>query len=137
MNQKINLFIAACLLPLSCLGGELKHGFVNPNFGGPSFNAAPLLSNAQSQNPHTAPVKPRSQRSVAEDFQRRLERQVLSRLSRQLVNQAFGEDGNIQEGSIETGVSSIQVTETDGGATNIEITNNETGEVTVIEVPGV
>lgn len=128
------LLTLALLTPLTCTSGELKHGFVNPNFGGSAFNAAPLLSNAQSQNSHTTPSKPRSQRSLTEDFQRRLERQVLSRLSRQLVDQAFGEDGSIQEGTIETGTSNIHVAE-DDGATTVEITNNETGETTTIEVP--
>jgi curli production assembly/transport component CsgF len=112
---------------------ELNHKFINPNFGGNPFNAGPLLSNATAQNKYKDPDVSKS-RSSAENFRERLDRSILSRLSRVLVDNAFGEDGEIIEGNIETGLNTISVEEIPTGAL-VTITNNETGETTVIEVP--
>ena len=114
---------------------ELRHQFVNPNFGGNPFNAAPLLNNANSQNDYSAPVSESGRLSSAESFKNRLDRAIFSRLSRELVANAFSsEDGSIVEGNIETGLNSINIEEEATG-TIVTITDNETGESTVIEVP--
>ncbi|MEE9424140.1 MAG: curli assembly protein CsgF [Methylococcales bacterium] len=114
---------------------ELNHKFINPNFGGNPFNAGPLLNNATAQNKYKDPdTSKSSSRSSAESFRERLDRSILSRLSRVLVDNAFGEDGEIIEGDIETGLNTISVEEIPTGAL-VTITNNETGETTVIEVP--
>lgn len=113
---------------------EIRHQFINPNFGGSSFNGAPLLSNASAQNKYKDPDSSRSS-SSAESFKERLDRSILSQLSRRLVNNSFGEDGEILEGVIETGVNTISIEEIGTGSL-VTIVNNETGETTVIEVPG-
>jgi curli production assembly/transport component CsgF len=112
---------------------ELNHQFINPNFGGNPFNASPLLNNASAQNKYKDSAVS-SSRSSAENFRERLDRSILSRLSRVLVDNAFGEEGEIIEGNIETGLNTISVEEIPTGAL-VTITNNETGETTVIEVP--
>lgn len=114
---------------------ELRHQFINPNFGGSSFNGAPLLNNANAQNNYKEAESASLSTSSAESFRNRLDRAIFSRLSRELVQNAFsGEDGSIVEGTIETGLNSINVEEKDS-ATFVSITDNETGGVTVIEIP--
>ncbi len=112
---------------------ELVHKFVNPNFGGSAFNGGPLLSNATAQNTYKEPTDSNS-RNSAESFRERLDRSILSRLSRILVDNAFDEEGEFIEGTIETGLNSINVEEVESGSL-VTITNNETGQTTVIEVP--
>lgn len=112
--------------------GELRHQFVNPNFGGNPFNASPLLSNATAQNDYKDPST--STGSASESFKERLDRAILSRLSRVLVDNAFGEDGEFVEGTIETGLNSISVEEVSGGSL-VTITDSVTGQVTIVEVP--
>jgi curli production assembly/transport component CsgF len=140
MIKKSLIFSIGILLCLS-LGvtqsgaGELTYQPVNPNFGGNPFNAAPLLANANAQNNFKDPEVEarRTSRSSAESFQERLDRSILSRLSRDLVTQAFGEDA-IGDGTFDTGVNTIDIV-TGLDATVITITDNETGEVTSVEVP--
>jgi curli production assembly/transport component CsgF len=112
---------------------ELVYKFVNPNFGGSAFNGGPLLSNATAQNTYKEPTDSNSRNSV-ESFRERLDRSILSRLSRVLVENAFDEEGKFIEGTIETGLNSINVEEIESGSL-VTITNNETGQTTVIEVP--
>ena len=144
--KKISLFISMGILlslglsPLQAKAGELVYHPVNPNFGGNPFNAAPLLNNATAQNNFKDPdvvARSRTSRSSAESFQQRLDRSILSQLSRNLVTQAFGGiggAGTVTDGTFDTGVNTITV-ETGLDATNITITDNATGEVTSVEVP--
>ena len=141
--KKISLFISMGILlslglsPLQAKAGELVYHPVNPNFGGNPFNAAPLLNNALSQNNFKDPAivqRSRTTQSSGESFKQRLDRSILSRLSRQLVTQAFGEGGTVEDGSFDTGINTINI-ETGLDATTITITDNATGEVTSVEVP--
>ena len=117
--------------------GEITYTPQNPNFGGNPFNAAPLLNNALAINKFTAPPRPRPEPlTQAQQFARRLDASVLSRLTRILSGQIVTDEGDIQVGTINTGINTIEVIDT-GSGTIIQITNNETGEVTTVEVPDV
>ena len=117
--------------------GELTYTPKNPNFGGNPFNAAPLLNNANAQNEFTAPPRPRPEPlTAAEQFARRLDASVLNRLTRILSGQIVTDEGDIQFGTITTGVNTIEVIDT-GTGTIIQITNLATGETTTIEVPNI
>ncbi len=112
--------------------GEMVYVPVNPNFGGNPFNATPLLSNANSQNGFEAP--PRDTRNSAADFAERLDRAILSRLSRSITNNIVNDDGSFEVGTFVTGVNTIVVEEV-GSELLVTITNNATGEISVIRVP--
>ena len=138
--KKLTLINGIGILLCFCLGtfpvgaGELVYQPVNPNFGGNPFNGAPLLNNALSQNNFKDPeIKKRSSLSSAESFEKRLDRAILSQLSRDLVTQAFG-SGSITDGTFDTGVNTITIV-TGLDATIITITDNQTGEITTVEVP--
>lgn len=116
--------------------GELTYQPVNPNFGGNPFNAAPLLNSANAQNNFKDPdiaARSRTSQTSAQSFEARLDRAILSQLSRNLVTAAFG-DGTITDGEFDSGINTILI-ETGVEETTITITNNETGEVTIVEVP--
>ncbi len=125
--------IAAVLMVSPAVAGEITYTPVNPNFGGSPFNAAPLLNAANAQNNFEAP--PRSSRDSARDFAERLDRAVLSALSRALTGDILDANGNFVAGTFQTGVNTIVVSDQAGGGTIVTITNNETGEVSTIVVP--
>ena len=116
----------------STQAADLVYRPINPNFGGNSLNGRFLLDQANLQNKHKD--NDTNPRSSAQSFAERLDRSILSRLARNLVANAFGEAGVVEAGTFDTGINTI-VTETTLDATIITITDNETGEVTVIEIP--
>jgi len=115
---------------------ELVWTPINPSFGGNSFNASWLMSQAESQNT----FKEKSSRDrylysrdALENFKESLNRQILSRLASQLVRNAFGEDP-LKEGHYEIGDYVIDITPNDDGI-NINIIDNATGNETNVVVP--
>jgi curli production assembly/transport component CsgF len=110
----------------------------NPSFGGNTFNYQWMLSSAQVQDTTKDPlVQSRDQFGQTRDplleFSESLNRQILSRLSRELVLRQFGE-GDIKEGSYLLGDFQIDIA--DGGAgLNITIVDIKTGATTIVEVP--
>ena len=79
---------------------ELRHQFINPNFGGNPFNGQPLLNSAVLQNDFADSQNQGNDTGQLEDFQNRLDRAVLNRLSREIVAEAFGEDSDLSAGDI-------------------------------------
>lgn len=109
----------------------------NPAFGGNTFNYQWLLSSAQAQDTKKDPNQvDRSLgfgRDPLQDFSESLNRQILSRLSRELVTRQFGE-GSIEQGTYLLGDFQIDIK--DGGqGLNITIIDTRTGATTVVEVP--
>lgn len=113
---------------------DLVYQPVNPNFGGNPLNGRYLLDGAILQDDNKDPsISPLGSSSRFDSFAERLDRAILSELSRKIVGNAFG-TGSLQDGTYDTGLSTI-VVRTTLDATIITITDNETGEVTTIEVP--
>ncbi|MFQ5451908.1 MAG: curli assembly protein CsgF [Nitrospinaceae bacterium] len=119
---------------------EIVYTPINPNFGGSPFNGAPLLNNAISQNKHkesTDNSALASALSSGNSFQSQLNRAFLSRLSRDLVDNAFGGlDSGIQFGTFNTGVNTVTIEDL-GTSVKVTITDNSSGEVTVVEIDNV
>ena len=116
---------------------ELVHDFVNPAFGGNPLNGPFLLNTATLQNSFTEDgggrVRPPD--DLLGDFEARLNRSILSRLSRQLVEDIFGEDGGgITTGTFDIGDLTLVVSEDLDGVL-INITDTLTGDATTIEIP--
>ena len=116
---------------------ELVHQFINPSFGGSPFNGQPLLNSAILQNQFgdaAAAAAAFTPRSPLEDFQSRLDRAILSQLSRQIVDSIFGEEVDVPEGTFDTGDFLIEITEDLDGVT-IAILDQVTGDSTTVQVP--
>ncbi|KAA3610550.1 MAG: curli production assembly/transport component CsgF [Calditrichaeota bacterium] len=124
--MKISRFvIVVCISFLfmsgNLVGGEMVYKPINPSFGGNSFNGSWLLSSAQAQNNITEKITDsRLERNELDDFKENLNRQILSRLSRELIANIFGEDSFAEEGRFELGDFIIDVLPgTDGLNINI------------------
>ena len=120
------------------IAGELKYAPTNPSFGGNPYNAQWLMSEAQAQNEYEAKKDFNlPSRDPLEDFKESLNRQILSKLSREIVAGAFGDTtgaASLQEGSYQIGDYMIEITpKTD--VISIMIMDDATGNQTVIEIP--
>lgn len=110
---------------------ELVYTPINPSFGGNPFNGAWLLDSAMTQNK----FEEEYERDLMEDFEERLISQILYRMSRSLIDEAFGEYGEtIQPGHYEIGNYHIDIS-TDGVIITIVIVDIVTGDTTTVEVP--
>jgi curli production assembly/transport component CsgF len=108
----------------------------NPAFGGNSFNYQWMLSSAQAQDtkkdPEAETRSTRTDRNSIDGFTESLNRQLLSRLSRQLLTDQFGEEG-LEEGTFQIGDFQIDITQDLDGMI-IRIFDGKGGE-TQITVP--
>lgn len=113
-------------------GEELVYQPVNPSFGGNPFNSSHLMGLANTQNMH----QPGSEaRSSLDDFTRRIQSALLSRVSTEIANQILGEDA-ADSGSFVVDDTTISFTRTDGIVTVI-ITDGAGGSTEIrIPAPG-
>ena len=143
MKLKSSVFLVGFLLSNCVYASNLVYKPVNPSFGGNPLNGSFLLSKAQSQNLHKAPV---FEQSYAERFQSSLERAYISKLVREITDLAFGDTCDpvdptcdpslLEEDSIFTsGDHIIEVITTNPDSIKVEVTNTLTGEITIIEIP--
>ena len=105
---------------------------VNPSFGGNPFNSAHLLGIANAQNKFKDPNS-LSSGSQADIFARQLQSRLLSALSSQIVDAIFGENAQ-DHGTINFGGQTIEWVR-DLESVTLTITNDDSGEVTTIEIP--
>lgn len=108
---------------------------INPSFGGETFNYQWMLSSATAQNKLTAPSAQKEQDSELKKFTDNINRQLLSQISRGLLQQQLGSLGNFdQEGTFTYGTLNIEIFETAEGLV-INMLDTTTGEETQIIVP--
>jgi curli production assembly/transport component CsgF len=118
----------------SVKGQDLVFEFVNPAFGGNTFNYQWLLSSADAQNTfEEAQDLLDLESDPLQEFADDLNRQILNQLSRQLISDQFGEEG-LQEGNYLIGSYEISVTSGSEGIT-VNIVDLDTGGQTSITVP--
>ncbi len=128
---------ALLFVPISAVfASEIIWAPINPSFvGGNPYNATWLLASAQAQNRHTEPAATYRQPDLMDDFENTLNRQLLSRLSTKILDEAFGEESTtpLQEGTYIVGGYEIVITT--NGAINVVITDTLTGNQTTVQVP--
>ena len=133
--KKIALTIITTL-SFSVSATEIIYTPINPSFGGNPLNANMLLSKAQAQNKHRAPVV---EKGYAEQFQDSLERTYLNRMVREITDMAFGEnieDSIFNQDSIfMSGDYQIEVITSTPDTITVKITNIIDDSVVIIEVP--
>ena len=137
------LFTTGLLLLLSTGLHQLRaQGLVyrpnNPAFGGNTFNYQWMLSSAQAQDTHKDPAAKSSSASglnglsnssSLQSFSDNLQRQLLSRLSQNILNKQFGEDG-LKEGSFTFGDMNVVIANAAEGVV-IRITDGKGGESSI------
>ncbi|MFI8379430.1 curli production assembly/transport component CsgF [Leeuwenhoekiella sp. NPDC079379] len=129
------LFIMLLISSLNVCAQQFAYKPLNPAFGGDTFNYNWLLSSASAQDKLTAPRSEADQRSELEQFGDNLNRQVLSQISRTLLQQQIEGIGNFdQEGTFTYGTLAVEVFESEEGLV-INILDTSTGEQTQVVVP--
>lgn len=133
-----NLLVMLLCFVFQSQAQQLVYTPKNPAFGGNTFNYQWMLSSAEAQNTIKAPsdgTNPYSRYSTnpVDDFAESLNRQILSRLSRELVARQFGENA-LAEGSYVLGDYQIDINNSDNGL-DITIIDNTTGATTNVVVP--
>lgn len=124
---KISTLLIGTFISTQTVATQLVYEPINPSFGGNPMNGSYLLQKAQSQNAHRPDS---SQRSFVQRFQEQLERNIINSLTRRIA------DGDLVEGIYDTGEYTVEVMGQEDGSVMVYITNNDTGEVTVITMPG-
>lgn len=106
----------------------------NPAFGGDPFNYQWMISSASEQNDfkEASSFSSFNQDPLA-DFENSLNRQILSQLSRKLLDDIFGDEG-LQDGTFEIGGFQIDVFSGIEGIT-VKIFDSTNGGETVIVIP--
>ncbi|WP_338518707.1 curli assembly protein CsgF [Alteromonas gracilis] len=146
MRKTINaaaVVVGSTLLSTAVFATELVYEPINPSFGGNPLNGAFLLSKANSQNAHSAPI---NERTYDERLQESLERAYINRIVREITDLAFGEqelddDGNPipsifdQDSLFVSGDFQVELITSNPDSIIVNITNLLTGEVTVVEIP--
>lgn len=126
-TMKISTLLIGTFISTQTVATQLVYEPINPSFGGNPMNGSFLLQKAQSQNAHRPDS---SQRSFVQRFQEQLERNIINSLTRRIA------DGDLVEGIYDTGEYTVEVMGQEDGSVMVYITNNDTGEVTVITMPG-
>ncbi len=128
-------FILLCASTLSVVAQDFSYSPINPSFGGNPYNYGWLMNSATAQNKLQDPAKSdyKYNRNPLKDFQESLNRQILSRLSRQLVDDQFSEK-SLQPGVYEMGSYVIQISESSKGI-DVSILDHDTGGNTVVTIP--
>ncbi len=139
------LVILASLLLLPAGLNQLRaQGLVyrpnNPAFGGNTFNYQWMLSSAQAQDTHKDPTAKNASSSAfsglgsssgssLQSFSDNLQRQLLSRLSQNILNKQFG-DAGLKEGTFSYGDMQVVITNAAEGVI-IRITDGKGGESSI------
>ncbi|MCY7358967.1 MAG: curli assembly protein CsgF [Rudanella sp.] len=140
--MKTLVIIASLLLLPAGLNQLRAQGLVyrpnNPAFGGNTFNYQWMLSSAQAQDTHKDPTAKNASSSAfnglgssssLQSFSDNLQRQLLSRLSQNILNKQFGEDG-LKEGTFSYGDMQVVITNAAEGVI-IRITDGKGGESSI------
>jgi curli production assembly/transport component CsgF len=129
-------FVVGCGAAPVANGQDFVYQPTNPAFGGIPSNFQVLLQSAQQQNPFQDDQRFGSFRDdPLQNFQQRLERQVLDQLSREIIQQRFGDQVDLtQEGRFTLQNFTVDVNP-DARGISIRIFNRNTGEESTIEIP--
>jgi curli production assembly/transport component CsgF len=106
---------------------------VNPAFGGSNFNYSWMLSAAQVQNGFQEARENFLSQDPLADFEESINRQILSRISREIIGKQFGEEG-LQEGQYTFGNFQVDVRPGDEGI-QVNILDTSSGSETIVTVP--
>lgn len=128
------VWIVAVISCAPAMAQDIVYQPTDPSFGGNPFNSAHLLGIANAQNDFRDPRSSNSSTSSQADiFARQLQSRLLSALSSQIVDAIFGENPQ-ENGTISFGGQTVDFFRSLDEVT-LNITNDETGEVTKIVIP--
>ncbi|AZQ44077.1 curli production assembly/transport component CsgF [Nonlabens ponticola] len=135
ITTPLTLLILLCLAATSN-AQQLVYKPINPAFGGDTFNYQWLIQSAEQQNKFTDPAQRglNDPQSELDSFADGLNRQILSQLSRSLINAQIDLNDGLEPGTFSFGSLEVEVLESlDGLVVNILDTN--TGDTTQVVIP--
>jgi len=133
--KNLILLIAFCFIGGVSMAQQFSYKPLNPAFGGDTFNYNWLLSSAAAQNQLTAPGTTRDEQSELERFGEGLNRQILSQISRTLLQQQLDGLGDLtEEGTFTFGTLTIEIFQSGEGLV-INILDTSNGEQTQVIIP--
>jgi len=137
MNWMHRTLVGGCMLIVysACSATEMIYTPISPTFGGNALNSSHIFNVANAQNDHKDPNQPvREKQTALQEFNDRLQRSILSRITSVLSANIIGSDGTINPGSFETSDFVISVEDIGGDQVRITTQDKLTGDETVFEI---
>lgn len=135
----IVVFIYVFFSSIYARASELTFKFTIPSLGGDPLLGGYYLQQAQLQNKFKEGRKPLFQpKTLLERFTESFTNQLLYRMANAILNQMFGENGEINEGTYTIGNYKIVLRSEQRDSTDyyiFEITDMSTGQTTTLELP--
>lgn len=124
------------LAPSTAKAQDFVYTPKNPAFGGSYLNYQWLLSSANAQNKYQDSGGFGFNRDPLADFEQSLQRQILSELTRNVIQDRFGDIDLSQQNSFSFGEFTIDIVPGPNGI-EINIFNTSTGQQTSVTVPSI
>jgi curli production assembly/transport component CsgF len=135
MTTKLATFIIFLFISVMGYSQQLVYTPSNPAFGGNPYNYNWMLSSATAQNKLTADPNASEEKSELEKLGESINRQLLSQISRTLLQQQLEGFGSFdQEGTFTYGTLNIEIYRSGEGLV-INILDTTNGEETQIIIP--
>lgn len=127
--------LVCSLVMTPSFSSELVYHPRNPSFGGNPAYTTHLLGIANSQNDHTDPDQSSlDDMTSLEEFNDRLQRSIISRITSALSASIIDDEGNINPGTFETTDFVINVEDLGGDQVRITTTDKLTSDETIFEI---
>lgn len=131
---RIIYLIVASVSCAPLLASPLIYSPNNPSFGGNPINGSVLMNAAQAQNKIEDPSQEEEEESPLEEFNERLQRALLNRLTNTLSQTFVDEDGNLVPGQTATTDFIIDIVDLGDGRVQVTTTDRITGDATSFSV---
>jgi len=132
MRLMIKIFVILGLAQ-SAIASELVYSPKNPSFGGNPLNGSVLLNNAQAQNTFKDPELSDDETPL-QQFNERLQRSVLNRLTNTIASNFVDDEGNLIPGETQTEDFIISIVDQGDGLVTVTTTDRFTGDSTEFTV---
>jgi len=126
--------LGAVLLGTTALASELVYSPTNPSFGGNPLHGSVLLNAAQAENTFKDPELQEDELTPLEDFNERLQRSVLNRLTSTIASTFVDDEGNLIPGQTQTSDFIIEIVDAGDGTVTVTTTDRLTGDATAFTV---
>lgn len=134
---KYNLLMISVVgvcLSTSAVSSSMVYSPVNPSFGGSPLNGNMLLNSAQAQNTTKNPDLAEEEETALDDFNNRLQRSLLTRLTSSIAGNFINSDGSLIPGQTITEDFIIDIVDEGDGRIRVTTTDRNTGDSTTFIV---
>ncbi len=127
-------FVVSMIMSTEVFSSSLLYTPVNPSFGGSPLNGNMLLNSAQAQNTIKDPDLEDEEENALDDFNDRLQRSLLSRLTSSIASNFVDDTGSLIPGQTVTEDFIIDVIDEGDGRVRVTTTDRNTGDSTTFIV---